>query len=118
MNGQAAGRAFAAGRIAHVQHDAFAAPAVEPRDRRAQLANARADAERVQYVKADRLQDQPGADRLRRLQFVEHDHARALALEQRRAGEAGDAAAGDGDVEPLHVRQIKTVETPQTRTKR
>ena len=49
---------------------------------------------------ADGLEDQAGADRLRRLHAVEGDDAVTLARQQRADGKTGDPASRNADGQP------------------
>ena len=56
----------------------------------------------VHHRKPDRLQNDPRANRLGRLQSIINNDARARPAQQCRAREPSNAAAGNGDIE-MHV---------------
>src|SRR5207253_703045 len=77
-------------------------PAAEPLDRRSRRRERRTQPQAIENRKAGRLQEQPGAERLRRSESFVEMYPVPGAREKQRSRHAGDSAPDDADVERSH----------------
>src|SRR5690606_496812 len=104
MNTQTAGRTLATRGIAYIEHHIPVRLRLseKPRDWRAERTNGVTGADVIENTQPNRLQNDAGTQRLRRLQLVEHHDVGARAPQQRRAREPRNTAPRDRDIEPPH----------------
>ena len=90
--------------VAHIEDDSprgYRAPE-EPIEAAPERQHPRAKSKLVQHRKPGRLQDQAGAEWLRRLELLEKRDAVTVAMQVERCGKSGRAGSSDGDLPALH----------------